>query len=220
MRGQTVRRSASLVLASMLLVGISAARAAFRRSQTSQEITNIMMEITQYYNDFTVYHPSGVDSAGVDCGKLSSSAGVINHTKAWPANWTSTRHPLVRCLAPGEVGDPVNPPMPVDVVGGVATRYYHPLLPKGKTKSVTDSSGNYIYFVDPYGNPYRYLEDGRRPDRTISRVNSHEPIVWSAGADGLEDPLNDQIDRDSAGNSDGRVDDVKELVDDICSWNQ
>ena len=44
--------------------------------------------------------------------------------------------------------------------------------------------------------------------------------MWSAGADGLEDPLNNQIDLDSAGVADGRVDDVKELVDDICSWNQ
>jgi prepilin-type N-terminal cleavage/methylation domain-containing protein len=198
-----------MVLASMLLLGINAARQAFKRAQCQTEINQVMLAITQYETDFGTVPPSGTDTD--NNGRLSSNMGIVTHLKAWPSPWTSNKHPLVKCLVENQ---------DIKDSSGTVVRTYAGLYPKGKTKSVTDSSGDYVYMVDPYGNPYRYLADGRRPDRAASRVNKREPIMWSAGLDGLEDPLDDQVDRDAGGNADGKVDDVKELLDDLCSWNQ
>ncbi len=195
-----------MVLASMLLLGINAARQAFRRAQCQTEISQMMMAVTQYDTDFGAPPPSGEDSD--DNGKISNAGtGIINHGEAWPAGWTSNEHPLVRCLTKEqELKDSNN----------VVLRTYAPIYEKGKTKAVTDSSGEFVYLVDPYGNPYRYLSDGRRKDRALSRVTKPSVVIWSVGLDGLPDPENDQLDNDP---QDGRVDDTKELVDDICSWN-
>ena len=101
--------------------------------------------------------------------------------------------------------------------GGLRT--YEALYTKGKTKSITDSDGDYVYLVDPYGNPYRYLMDGRRSDHNStthpSRVGRRRPVMWSVGLDGLPDPNNNQLDDPP---QDGHVDDKKELHDDLCSW--
>lgn len=195
-----------MVLASMLLLGINAARQAMKRAQTQTEITNLMTAVSQYYTDLAQYPPSGTDTG--DTGKLGDAvSGIMNHSKAWPAGWANNEHPLVRCLTEDQLLD-----------GGLRT--YSALFPGGKKKLVTDNAGSYTYLLDPYGNPYRYVQDGRRSDRALSRVSKPEPILWSAGLDGLEDPLNDQEDLDSGGKQDGRVDDSKELHDDICSWNQ
>lgn len=195
-----------MVLASMLLLGINAVRQAAKRAQTQQEISNLLMAIVQYETDFGIVPPSGVDTN--NDGKLSNAvSGTMNHLEAWPASgWNSTDHPLVVCLIKDQLVDN-------------GARTYPALYPKGKTKTVTDSAGDYVYLVDPYGNPYRYLEDGRRSDwhtGTPSRVSKRDVVMWSAGLDGLEDPLNNQIDDPPP---DGRVDDIKELKDDICSWN-
>jgi prepilin-type N-terminal cleavage/methylation domain-containing protein len=194
-----------MVLAAMLLVGINAARIAFKRAQTQAEISSVMIAIQQYDTDFGSPPPSGVDSN--NDGKLSVQAsGQMIYVEAWPSPWASNEHPLVACLVEDQEIKDLN---------GTVIRTYAGLYSKGKTKAVADSSGQHVYLMDPYGNPYRYLADGRRPDRGVSRVSKREPILWSAGLDGLEDPQNDQIDNPPV---DGRVDDSKELVDDVCSW--
>lgn len=204
------------VLASMLLVGISAAKKAAVRSKTQAEIHNIMIALTTYNNDRGVYPPSGVDKAPY--GKLTNAAdGKIIVAEAFPAldfdadrdlvKYPVARHPLVVYLTQRQ---------DIKDSDGNFLRTYEPLY-KGKIKEVADSSGGtHIYLVDPYGEPYRYLADGRRPDRALSRVSRNEPVLWSAGEDGKEDPLNDQEDNVP---KDGRVDDPRELVDDVGSWN-
>ena len=228
------------MLASLLLVGIHAVQVAARKSMCQTEIMNIMQALTEYYNMLGVYPPSGPSN---NTGKLSNDTGIVIHrdgdpNNAWPdlnvwspMKWeTRARalhpekpmgyyqrwHPLAACLTEEQ-----RVSAGVDANGNAVYRTYDPLYPKGKMKYVTDSAGNNKYLVDIYGNPYRYLEDGRRPDGAQARTSRHMPIVWSAGADGKEDATdsakqqgNDQQDN----NNNGKVDDQPEMVDDICSW--
>ena len=191
-----------MVLAGMLMVGISAARKAIMRARCETEIRTVMMMLRQYDTDCGGFPPSGIDEDSN--GKISNSAtGKMSHTQAWPKDWTDNEHPLVKYLTQNQELD-----------GGLRT--YEALYARGRTKSVSDDKGSYVYLVDPYGNPYRYLFDGRRPDnRKPSRVSGREPVLWSAGLDGLPDPDNNQED-DAPQN--GKVDEKKELHDDLCSW--
>lgn len=190
-----------MVLAGMLMVGISAARKAIMRARCETEIKTVMMMLRQYENDLGAFPPSGIDTD--NNGRISAPAtGKIIHTQAWPSGWADNEHPLVKYLTQNQ-----------DLDGGLRT--YEALYAKGRTKSVVDDAGAYVYFVDGYGNPYRYLADGRRPDRGSSRVSRREPVLWSAGLDGLPDPKNNQLD-DAP--QDGKVDDRKEMHDDLCSW--
>ena len=190
-----------MVLAAMLMLGINAARIAFKKAQCMTEIQSIMTALLTYENDLGILPPSGVDAD--NNGKISApGTGVMKHAEAFPAGWTATEHPLVLYLTEDmELDD--------------GRRTYAALYAKGRTSKVTDDSGDYVYLMDSYNNPLRYLADGRRPDRGESRVTKRGPIVWSVGLDGLPDPDNNQVDEEP---KDGRVDDKKELVDDVCSW--
>ncbi len=190
-----------MVLAGMLMAGISVAKKAIMRARCETEIKTVMMMLRQYENDLGAFPPSGIDID--NNGKISNPAtGKMIHAQAWPSGWTDNEHPLVKYLTQNQELD-----------GGLRT--YEALYAKGRTKSISDNVGTYVYFVDWYGNPYRYLSDGRRPDRALSRVNKRGPVLWSAGLDGLPDPDNNQED-DAP--QDGKVDDRKEMHDDLCSW--
>lgn len=86
-----------------------------------------------------------------------------------------------------------------------------------KASLVGDLDGDgYPEILDAFANPLLYSV-GLRAARTAE--------VWSLGADGVVDPLNDGRDLDDNGNTDGLVDEredsvdqVPELVDDIVSW--
>lgn len=88
---------------------------------------------------------------------------------------------------------------------------------KLKASQVGDLDGDgYPEILDAFGNPILYSV-GLRTSRTAE--------VWSMGADGVVDPLNNGVDLDDNGDSDGLVDErednvdkVPELVDDIVSW--
>jgi len=192
-----------MVLAGMLLVGIDSARKAYLRARCETEIKQILLALSTYENERGDLPPSGIDVD--DNGKLSNPAtGQVIYAQAWPAGWTETEHPLVLYLTKKQ-----------EVQGGL--RDYPALLPKAKTASVNDDAGNHVYLVDAYGQPYRYLTDGRRIDGAVSRVNKRKPVMWSVGLDRLPDPGNNQED-DAP--QDGIVDNKKELVDDLCSWTQ
>jgi len=76
--------------------------------------------------------------------------------------------------------------------------------------------------VDLFGNPLRYLADGRRKeiDPTTGkplkgRVDKRTFVLWSVGPDGVQDAGNNNLDDDG----DGAVDEPDEMHDDICSWH-
>ena len=82
---------------------------------------------------------------------------------------------------------------------------------------IQDLDGDgYPEVLDAFGNPILY-SFGLRTPRAAE--------VWSMGADGVVDALNDGVDRDANGTQDGLIDEredsvdhVPELVDDIVSW--
>ena len=86
---------------------------------------------------------------------------------------------------------------------------------KGSQIGDLDEDG-YPEILDAFGNPLLYSVGLRTP---------RSAEVWSMGADGVADPLNDGVDDDENGDQDGLVDErddnvdhVPELVDDITSW--
>jgi len=86
-----------------------------------------------------------------------------------------------------------------------------------KASQIGDLDGDgYPEVLDTFGNPILYSVGLRTP---------RSAEVWSMGADGVVDPLNDGEDIDGNSDRDGlideredSVDNVPELVDDIVSW--
>ena len=62
-----------LVLAGLLLTGIMAANRAVSRARCQTEITNMMMALQEYFNQFSDYPPGGTDSQ--DDGNLDNNPG-------------------------------------------------------------------------------------------------------------------------------------------------
>ncbi len=192
----------------VLLVGAWLAYEAFHgkhyvpRAATKTEIDSLTVAATEYFHEFAAYPPGGADLN--DDGDLDDPGEDFGSGKP-PAD---PRHPTVaelqlRALCvrlPVENGTRVDGP------------YYSP-------PHVQMVGGS---LADRFGNPYRYLADGRRTTLDpatgkplASRVDRRQPVIWSIGPDGKQDPGNNNRDDDG----DGKVDEDDELENDICSWN-
>lgn len=192
-----------LVLAGLLLTGISAARRHVQRARTRTEIDRMMMALTEYFNEFSNYPPGGTDSN--DNGVLGDVAGEEKGAGKEPAD---IQNPTVLELQLRTVCTQLT------VEGGNRTvgPYYSPREIRIVNHALTDV----------FGNPWNYLADGRhsKPDpatgkRPLGRIHKRGPVIWSVAEDTTQDVDNDNEDN----NNDGKVDDPSELVNDLCSWN-
>ncbi len=191
-----------MVLAGLLLAGIAAARRYVNRARTKTEIDNMMMAMTEYNNEFGNFPPGGKDVG--DDGFLDNAAGDDLGSGKVPAdpNNPSALELQLRTIT-----------VALKVEGGNRTvgPYYSP----NQTQIVNGR------LVDVFGNPLRYLADGRRTTtdantgmRMLSRVDRRAPALWSIAEDARQDPQNDNLDNDN----NGKVDDAPELINDITSW--
>lgn len=190
-----------LTLAGLLLGGIAAARKYVQRARTKTEIDRMILALTEYFNEFGAYPPGGTDSQ--DDGNLDNDAGD---------DLGSGKEPV----------DPLNPTVLELQLRTICTK----LTIEGGNRSVgpyyspNESQIVNHAITDVFGNPLRYLTDGRRTTiesgkRALSRIHKRGPVIWSIAEDSKQDGDNDNVDND--GN--GKVDDVAELHNDICSWN-
>ncbi|HUW55703.1 MAG TPA: type II secretion system protein [Planctomycetota bacterium] len=190
-----------LVLAGLLLTGISAARRHVQRARTRAEIDRMMMALTEYYNEFDKYPPGGTDSN--DNGVLGDIGGEEKGAGKEPADLL---HPTALELQLRTICTKLT------IEGGNRTvgPYYNPREIRIVNHALTDV----------FGNSWNYLSDGRRTTlvdglRAPSRIHKLGPVLWSIAEDARQDVENDNEDN----NSDGKVDDPSELVNDLCSWN-
>jgi prepilin-type N-terminal cleavage/methylation domain-containing protein len=192
-----------LVLAGLLLTGIMAANRAVTRARCRTEITNMMMALQEYFNQFADYPTGGVDS--MDDGNLDNNPADDVGAGKIPAD---PNHPTVAELQLYTLMTRLT------IEGGSRTvgPYYNPNQVQVRNKAT---------ILDQWGSPYRYLKDGRRTTlgangmRLPSRISKRGPVIWSIAEDQKQDPQNDNLDNDN----NGKVDDPPELVNDICSWN-
>jgi len=192
-----------LILAGLLLQGISAARRYVQRVRTQTEITNMMIALSEYFNQFSDYPPGGTDVG--DDGNLDNDPGDDVGAGKIPAD---PKHPTLAELQLRSICTQLL------IEGGNRTvgPYYNP----NKVQIVNGA------IKDVWGSSFRYLADGRRttPDpatgqRMLSRISKRGPVIWSVAEDQKQDVLNDNVDNDN----NGRVDDLPELINDICGWN-
>jgi hypothetical protein len=194
---------AFLVVASWTACETFHGRHSVPRARVKADIDNLMMALTEYHNQFAAYPPGGTDlnddgdlddpGEGLGCGRAPADPAKPRAAEL-QLRWLTVNIPIennTRTVGP----------------------YYNPRL-----KDI-DKAGR---FVDIWGRALRYLPDGRRTTidpgtgfRLPGRVTQPGPVIWSVGEDGRQDPGNNNRDDDG----DGKVDDPKELVDDICSWN-
>jgi hypothetical protein len=171
------------------------------RLRTKVEIDRLTVALMEYYNDFGAYPPGGkdlnddgdLDDPGEDFG-----SGKLPADPAHPTIFELQLRTLCVKLSVENGTRTVGPycsPHPEQIVNGALR--------------------------DIYGNPLRYLADGRRSTldpatglRLPGRGWKAGPVVWSIGPDGKQDPRNNNLDDDY----NGKVDDPPELEDDICSW--
>ena len=194
-----------LVLAGMLLGGIAAARKYVKRASTRAEIDRMMIALTEYFNEFSAYPPGGMDTSGNDDGNLDNNAGDelgAGKEPAHPQDPTALELQLLTICTK------------LTIEGGNRTvgPYYSP-----RERRIVNHA-----LTDVFGNPYRYLADGRRTKldtgtgrRLLGRIHKRGPVIWSIAEDARQDPDNDNEDNDD----NGKVDDLRELENDICSWN-
>jgi prepilin-type N-terminal cleavage/methylation domain-containing protein len=200
-----------LVLAGLLLQGISAARRYVQRARTQIEITNMMTALSEYFNEFSDYPPGGTDDG--DDGKLDGPSDDVGAGKPNPGTDMTKLQLCSICTR-------------LTIEGGNRTigPYYNP----NKLQMVDGA------IKDVWGSSYRYLADGRRTtldplsltgQRKLSRVYKRGPVIWSVAEDRSQDPLNgwggeNTVDPNSwDDDNNGKADDPPELVNDICSWN-
>jgi prepilin-type N-terminal cleavage/methylation domain-containing protein len=192
-----------LLLAALLLTGITAARRYVQRARVKADIDRMMMAMTEYYNEFADYPPGGTDVG--DNGNLDADGGDD--------------------LGAGKVpADPLHPTPAELQLRTICTKWSI----EGNNRTVGPYySPNQVQvvngaMVDVFGNPLRYLADGRRTTLDLGtgmlmlgRASKRGPVIWSVAEDGRQDVQNDNEDN----NNDGKVDDTGELENDICSWN-
>ena len=189
-----------LVLAGLLLAGIMAANRAVSRARCQTEITNMMMALQEYFNQFSDYPPGGTDSQ--DDGNLDNNPG--DDLGAGKPNPGTDVRLLQLCT--------IITKLSIENNSRTVGPYYNP----NRVQVVNGA------IRDVWGTPYRYLADGRRMtlngatgQRMLSRITKKGPVIWSVAEDQKQDPQNDNLDNDN----NGKVDDRPELVNDICSWN-
>ena len=190
-----------LVLAGLLLGGIAAARKYVQRASTRAEIDRMMIALTEYFNEFSAYPPGGFDS--IDDGNLDNNPTDELGAGKKPAQEDRPTAVELQLLT-------ICTKLTIEDGNRTVGPYYVP-----RERRVV----NYA-LTDVFGNAYRYLADGRRTSldggvRAASRIHKRGPVLWSIAEDTRQDPDNDNEDN----NDDGKVDDPRELENDICSWN-
>ena len=188
-----------LVLASLLLAGIAAARKWVAQAKTKTMIDNMGMALEAYKGEFGYYPLGGLDlndDGDMDDAGEKFGAGELAGSPQLRA--VCEQHEVEN--AQGVVERTVGP-------------YYSP-------NKVNIKAG---VVVDMYDNPFRYLQDGRRWKTDpatgkpfVGRIWERGYTLWSVGPDGEQDPENDNTDNDN----NGKVDDKGELGDDNVSWNK
>ena len=179
-----------LLLTGFLMTHIIGMKVAARRAETKVEITKMTMALEQHFLDFDAYPPGGVDLN--DDGDLDDPSEDLGSGKS-PAD---PRHPTAAELQLRAICTKLR----LDgerVVGP----YYIP-----HTIFIRDG-----VMGDVFGNPFRYLADGRRTTidpttrgRMPGRVHRHQPVIWSVGPDCTQDPENNHRDNNPRGH--GRPD--------------
>ena len=194
---------AAAMLAGLFYAGVKAARRQVNRAHTETTISSLMMALLEYHAEFDAYPPGGTDLN--DDGDLDDPSEDMGSGRL-PAD---PAHPTVFELRFRTLCVKLSVENNTRIVGP-----YYSLNPED-----IDASGR---LTDDWGQPFRYLADGRRTTldpatgkRLASRVDRREPVIWSVGEDGRQDPGNNN--RDDNGN--GKVDEADELINDICSWN-
>jgi prepilin-type N-terminal cleavage/methylation domain-containing protein len=194
-----------LLLAGLLLTGINAVRLHVARSAVRMEIQNMMTALVSYYDEFNDYPPGGEDLGTGTMGDSNDPIGGMDFGSGQPnAPEDDVAQLQLRALTVRLAKD-----------GG--NQYVGPYYPIKEGR--IDGKGR---FTDRFGSPYRYLTDGRREKdpntglRLPSRVQARIPVIWSVGEDLTQDLANDNEDSDDPPN--GKIDDVGELENDICSW--
>jgi len=190
-----------LVLAGMLLTGISAAKKYVARARTKAMIDSLGLALGAYKEEFGSFPPGGLDSnedGDCDDGGENTGAGEPGNT--------------VDLMKLRAVCEELQFKNALGVVERTVGPYYSPNKVNIKKGGVHDV----------FGNPLRYLADGRRQkiDPTtgkpfIGRVYERTYVIWSIAEDRKHDPENNNLDD----NNDGKVDDARELENDIGSWN-
>ncbi len=200
------------VLAGLLLAAVTGAQNAMRKARVKVEIDNMMMALTEYYNEFGTYPPGGTDVGGD--GFLDNNASDDLGAGKLPLNSVDPAVLQLRTIL-------VALPMQVTAANPRGARTVGPYYTGSQVKVINGA------ICDVWDTPYRYLADGRKSDPSTSqyvlgRVNKRGPIIWSLGADKRQEPTNASAqtgDDNEDNNADNKVDDPKEVGDDICSWN-
>jgi prepilin-type N-terminal cleavage/methylation domain-containing protein len=198
------------VLAGLLLTAIAGAQRTVRRAKTKAEIDNMMMALTEYYNEFANYPPGGVDVG--DDGFLDNNASDELGSGKPPAD---PLHPTIFEMQLRTIT--VKLDVQVDPVTHKPNRTVGPYYSINQLQVLNG------VLMDVFDNPYRYLADGRRTtlnpatgQRMRGRIDKPSPVIWSIGPDKKQGVQNDNLDNDN----NGKVDDSKEDIgDDVCSWN-
>jgi prepilin-type N-terminal cleavage/methylation domain-containing protein len=210
-----------MVLAGLLLTGVSAARRAAMKAKTKTDIDNMMTSLTAFYGDFNRY-PDGGDEAGYNVSEGRYTGDDTGAGKD-PANDNYPTFEELELCAIVVI-------LKVDDAGALITT--------GKAKRTlgpyyTVSPAQYKdhKIIDVWGTPFQYVPDGRNKTdydattgvRKPSRVSKAGPIIWSLGPDKVQEGFaagfkgtlknNNQDD-----NNDGKVDEQAEVGDDLTSW--
>jgi len=198
-----------VVVGGVLLIGaLLAARAKakdfVRRAEMQYTIENLSVALEAYKTEFGVYPPGGVDAD--EDGDLDDPGDDLGSGTDYSGN-DATKLQLRAICTTLEIHDEQ----------GEVIRTTGPFYSPSKVNIMNGR------LVDIWGNPLRYLADGRRVtmdpanpgERMPGRVAERTFTLWSVGKDGSQDPLNNNLDD----NANGMVDEEDELEDDICSWH-
>lgn len=190
------------VLAVLCLRGLCPQKHPMADRHSRHEIDRMMLALMEYFNEFSDYPPGGTDLN--DDGDLDDPGEDFGSGKL-PADPKDPTPAELQLRA-------ICTKLPVE--GGKRT-----VGPFHSLRRVRIINGA---MTDIWGNPFRYLADGRRTSvglagktRLPGRIRERGPVIWSVGFDGKQDPGNNNLDDD--GN--GKVDDRGEMKDDICSWH-
>ena len=160
-----------------------------RPSRVRMEIQHLMTALTAYHDEFDAYPSGGIDLNGDgDLDDPGENRGA-GRKDASPADASQLQLRAVTVRLPKDGGKSYTGP------------YYL------TREDRVNADGQ---LTDRFGHPYRYLADGR----PTGRVGRRQPLIWSVAEDGRQDKRNNNLDDDG----DGRVDEIDEVENDICSW--
>ncbi len=204
-----------MVLASLLMVGVTAAMEAARKAKVRTTIEGLIMGLDEYQTVFRKYPPGGHDENGN--GNLTDDPDDRG-SGTDPGTWLDQDNPGVEKLQLRAVCWLLERKDKDDKVIGTSGPFFSP----------NDVEIKYGAICDPWGEALCYLTDGSSQtyDATTGiphpgRIYGNKPVIWSIGPDREHDDKNDNMDEGAAaGAGNGKVDDKAELYDDICSWHK